>query len=115
MKPDLERKLRQIRLSGCVQALPVRNQEAINNHLAYVEFLELLVEDELTRRRDLLFNRRMKQAHSPQPKSLDEIDWVFNPKLPKQLILDLATLRFIGERGGALSSGPPGSARAISA
>src|SRR5579859_5777378 len=108
MSPELERKLRQIRLSGFVQALPVRNQEAINNHLAYVEFLELLVEDELGRRRDLLFQRRMKQARLPQPKSLDDFDWSFNPRVPKQLVLDLATLRFIGERDGALILGPAG-------
>ena len=108
MNSELERKLRHIRLSGFVQALPVRNQEAINNHLAYIEFLELLVEDELTRRRDLLFQRRMKQAQLPQPKSLDEFDWAFNPKIPKQLLLDLATLRFIPAHGGALVLGAPG-------
>ncbi|HEY3116663.1 MAG TPA: ATP-binding protein [Chloroflexota bacterium] len=50
----------------------------------------------------------MKQAPLPQSKSLDEFDWAFNPKLPKQLILDLATLRFISERGGALIIGPAG-------
>jgi len=108
MNPDLDRNLRHLRLSGFVQALPVRNQEAINNHLAYVEFLELLVEDELVRRRDLLFQRRMKQAQMPPPKSLDEFDWSFNPKLPKQLILDLATLRFIPEHAGALILGAAG-------
>jgi DNA replication protein DnaC len=110
MNPELDRKLRHLRLSGFVQALPLRNQEAINNHLAYVEFLELLVEDELAlaRRRDLLFQRRMKQAQMPPPKSLDEFDWSFNPKVPKQLILDLATLRFIPEHGGALILGPAG-------
>ena len=108
MNTELERKLRHIRLSGFVQALPVRNQEAINNHLAYVEFLELLVEDELARRRDLLFTRRMKQAQLPQPKSLNEFDWAFNPKIPKQLIVDLATLRFMSEHGGALILGAPG-------
>ena len=66
MNAELDRKLRHLRLSGFVQALPVRNQEAINNHLAYVEFLELLVEDELARRRQLLFQRRIKQAQLPQ-------------------------------------------------
>jgi hypothetical protein len=40
-----------------VAALEVRNQEAIHHHLAYPEFLELLVEDELARRRDRLFAR----------------------------------------------------------
>ena len=108
MNTELERKLRLLRVSGFVQALPVRNQEAINNHLAYVEFLELLVEDELARRRDLLFQRRLKQAQMPQLKSLDDFDWSFNLKLPKQLVLDLATLRFISERGGALIIGAAG-------
>ena len=108
MTPELDRKLRLIRVSGFVQALPVRNQEAINNHLAYVEFLELLVEDELARRRDLLFQRRMKQAQLPTPKSLDNFDWSFNTKVPKALIVDLATLRFIPEHGGALILGAAG-------
>ena len=66
VSPELERKLRHLRPSGFVQALPVRNQEASSSHLAYVEFLELLVEDELARRRDLLFNRRLKQARIPR-------------------------------------------------
>ena len=43
-----------------------------------------------------------------RPKSLDDFDWSFNPRVPKQLVLDLATLRFIGERGGALILGPAG-------
>ncbi len=111
VNPELERKLRHLRLSGFVQALPVRNQEAISSHLAYVEFLELLVEDELARRRDLLFNRRLKQAHIPQVKSLDGFDWAFNPKLPKQLLLDLATTRFVADHAGVLLIGPPGTGK----
>ncbi len=111
VNPELERKLRHLRLSGFVQALPVRNQEAISSHLAYVEFLELLVEDELARRRDLLFNRRLKQARIPQVKTFDNFEWSFNPKLPKQLVLDLATTRFVRERGGVLLIGPPGAGK----
>lgn len=111
VNPELERKLRQLRLSGFVQALPVRNQEAISSHLAYVEFLELLVEDELARRRDLLFARRLKQAHIPQVKSFDGFDWAFNPKMPKPLLLDLATTRFVADHGGVLLIGPPGTGK----
>src|SRR5207245_2261572 len=111
MNVDLERKLRHLRLSGFVQALPVRNQEAISNHLAYVEFLEPLVEDELERRRQLLFQRRLKQAQLPQVKSLDTFDWGFNPQIPKPLVLDLATCRFVAEHAGILILGPPGTGK----
>ena len=108
MNVDLERKLRHLRLGGFVEALPVRTQEAVHNHLAHVEFLELLVEDELARRRQFLFQRRLKQAQLPQLRTIEGFDWDFNPKLPKALILDLATLRFIPERSGALILGAAG-------
>ena len=45
MNPELERKLRTLRLSGMVTTIDGRNQEAINGHLTYTDFLELLVED----------------------------------------------------------------------
>jgi len=46
-------------------ALDASNQEAIHHHLAYTDFLELLIEDELAKRRDRLFARRLKQSHIP--------------------------------------------------
>lgn len=111
MNPELDRKLRSLRLSGVVQALPVRNQEAIHHQLAYVDFLELLVEDELARRRDRLYARRLKQAGFPEVKTLEEFDWSFNPRIPKGLILDLATTRFVREHGGLLLLGPSGTGK----
>ena len=72
------------------EALAARNQEAITNNLAHVDFLSLLIEDELTRRRDRLLDRRIKQARLPQLKTLQTFDWTFNLTIPKALILDLA-------------------------
>jgi len=111
MNPELDRKLRHLRLSGIAQALPARNQEAISHQLAYVDFLELLEEDELTRRRDRLLARRLKQAGVSQLKTLVDFDWSFNPQVPKALVLDLATARFVAERGGLLLIGPPGTGK----
>lgn len=111
MNPELDRKLRYLRLSGMAAALPARNQEAIHHHLAYPEFLELLVEDELATRRDRLFARRLKQAGIREVKSLDGYDWSFNPQVPKGIILDLATARFVREHGGVLLLGPPGTGK----
>src|ERR671932_1554494 len=108
---ELERQLRALSLSGMAQTLLARNQEAIANHLAYTEFLMLLVDDELARRRDRLFQRRLKAARVPQIKTLETFDWSFNPQIPKALILDLATLRFIPEHAGILLLGPPGTGK----
>src|SRR5579884_2298113 len=111
MNAELERKLRSIRLSGMVQALPTRLQEAIHHNLAHVEFLELLVEDELAVRRDRLLARRLKLAGITQVKTLETFDWSFNTSIPKALVLDLATARFVGEHGGVLLIGPPGTGK----
>ncbi|MBI2918743.1 MAG: ATP-binding protein [Chloroflexi bacterium] len=111
MTLDLDQRLRHLRLSGMAAALPVRNQEAIHHHLAYTDFLELLVEDELVTRRDRLFARRLKQAGIPEVKTLEAFDWSFNPQAPKALILDLATGRFVREHGGLLLLGPPGTGK----
>jgi len=105
---DLDTRLRHLRLSGMAETLDARNREAITHHLAHVDFLELLVEDELTRRRDRLTQRRIKAAGLPQLKTLADFDWAFNRGVPKPLILDLATVRFVRERTGVLLVGPPG-------
>ena len=111
MNPELDRKLRSLKLSGMVASLPARNQEAIHHQLAYPEFLELLVEDELATRRDRLFARRLKQAGIMEVKTIDSLDWSFNLQIPKALIVDLATTRFVREHGGVLLLGPPGTGK----
>ena len=111
MNPELDRKLRSLRLSGMAVALPARNQEAVHNQLAHVEFLELLVEDELDRRRDRLLARRIKQSGIPQLKTLEEFDFSFNPQIPKALILDMATSRFVREHAGLLLICPSGTGK----
>jgi DNA replication protein DnaC len=111
MNPELERKLRTLRLSGMVANLDGRNQEAIHHHLAFTDFLELLVEDELNLRRDRLFARRLKQSHIPGVKDLESFDWSFNPRIPKPLILELATAQFVGKHAGVLLLGPPGTGK----
>lgn len=111
MNPELERKLRHLRLSGMAQALPARTQEAVHHQLPHIAFLELLVEDELAKRRDRLFARRLKQAGIPEVKSLETYDWSFNPQVSKSLVLDLSTARFVREHAGLLLMGPPGTGK----
>ena len=111
MNPELERKLRYLRLSGMALALPARTQEAVHHQLSHISFLELLVEDELARRRDRLLARRLKQAGIPEVKTLEDYDWSFNPQAPKALVLDLTTARFVREHSGLLLIGPPGTGK----
>ena len=108
MKDALQTTLRQLRLSGLAQTLDVRLQEAAGNSLSHVEFLELILQDELFVRDERQINRRVKAAAFRELRPLDEFDWSFNPSLPKKQIFDLATCRFVRENRDALLIGPPG-------
>ena len=108
MNPTLLTRLRHLRLSGMVEALPARLAQAEGGSMAFLEFLELLVEDELHRRADRLFARRVKQATISTIKELKDFDWSFNPKIPKTRIVELACGRFVAQRDDVLLIGPPG-------
>ena len=108
MTVPLTTRLRHLRLSGMVEALPGRVAQAEAAPLAHLEFLELLVEDEFVRRADRLFDRRLKQAGIVTIKTLADFDWHFNPKLPKAKLAALASARFVHTHGGVLLIGPPG-------
>jgi hypothetical protein len=47
MNQSLQTALKKLRLSGLAQSLEVRLQEAAGNRLTHVEFLELVLQDEL--------------------------------------------------------------------
>jgi DNA replication protein DnaC len=105
---QLQYQLKSIRLSGMANALPVRLQEARSRELPHLDFLTILVEDELSRRRDRLLERRLKAARFPERKTLDTFDFYFNPAISKQKILELASARFVVEAANVLFLGPPG-------
>jgi DNA replication protein DnaC len=108
MNPQLLTQLRHLRLSGLAEALPVRLEQARSASLDCAEFLELLVADELARRADRLFARRLKQAGIVQVKELSDFDFSFNTKIPRGKLIEFATARFIASHQGVLLIGPPG-------
>lgn len=108
MNDSLRTTLKKLRLSGLLESLEVRLQEAAGNSLSHGEFLELILQDELAVRADRQVQRRVKAALFRELKPLDAFDWSFNPAIPRKAILDLASCRFIREKRDVLWLGPPG-------
>ena len=108
MNDSLRSALKQLRLSGLLESLEVRLQEAAGNALNHAEFLEIVLHDELAVRGDRQLQRRVKAAQFRELKTLEDFDWSFNPSIKKKQIYDLATCRFVREARDLLFLGPPG-------
>src|ERR1043165_1385202 len=108
MNASLTTALKQLRLSGLLETLDVRLQEAAGHQLNHAEFLELILQDELLVRSQRLILRRVKHASFREHKPLDQFDWSVNPSIKKKQVFDLATCRFVHEGRDVLVIGPPG-------
>jgi DNA replication protein DnaC len=111
MNDSLSNKLKELRLSGLAETLQVRLHEASGNHLSHLEFLELILQDELLVRQDRQLARRVKSAAFRELKSLEDFNWIFNPSIKKSVVYELATGRFIEQRRDALFCAPPGTGK----
>jgi DNA replication protein DnaC len=101
--------LRQLGLSGMLATLDARLAEARAGTLGHAEFLQVLCEDELSRRDAAKITRRISAARFPAPDvTLETFDFGYNPTLPAAQIRDLARLEFIAAGEGVLAYGPVG-------
>ena len=108
MMNDIIYKMKSIRLSAMSEKLPVRLQEATANELSYLDFLQNLIDDEISIRRDRLLNKRLRQAKLPFMKTLDDFDFAFNPSINRQQVKQLTTSAFVANHENILMIGPPG-------
>jgi hypothetical protein len=71
--PALTPHLKQLRLSRIFDSLEARNRQAIDAELFYVDFLALLIEDEVARREQKKFALRMRRAAFRTSKTLEQL------------------------------------------
>ena len=104
----LQPRLRQLKLSGMGEAIAARVEEARTRGLDPLEFLLLLLDDELARREADGVARRIRQARFEDACDLRDFDFGYNPEIPKARVWELASGRFIDEHAAVLLCGPTG-------
>lgn len=76
-----------------------------------IQWLSDLLEAELDARKQNAIERRIKRADFPERRSLEQFNWEFNPKLPRESIEELAGLKFVENNEIALFLGKPGTGK----
>ncbi|MFJ8511118.1 IS21-like element helper ATPase IstB [Streptomyces avermitilis] len=76
--------------------------------MGYLDFLDLVLSEELAVRDDRRFRQGLRLSRLPHHKTLDEYDFSFQPDLDPRKVKDLATLSFVEDKANAALLGPPG-------
>jgi DNA replication protein DnaC len=100
--------LRRLRLSGVLDTLEVRTQQAIAEQWTYVEFVTRLLQDEAERREQKRLDGRLRRGAVNTTKTLETFDFGFNPTINRQLVFDLASCQFVRQRRNVLVCGQTG-------
>jgi DNA replication protein DnaC len=100
--------LKHLRLGPVAEVLDVHMQRAVAANMSYLDFLRGLIQEATSAQDTRLVNARIKAAHFPYLKTLEQFDFSFQPSLSRQKIADLATLRFIANHENIILLGPPG-------
>jgi len=104
----IKEKLKKLRLSGALAVLESHNQLALAEQLSYLEFLDLLLENEQAHRQASSYQRRLKSSKLSAQKRLDNYDFDYQPQLPRKQIRQLASAQFIAQGVNVILMGKPG-------
>lgn len=104
-------KLKQLNLGGMLATLEQRADTAREQNLAPLEFLALLLDDEIERRDQSRLARRLHEAGLEPGKTLPRFDFSAAPQAPKSLLVDLGLCRYIERAENVLFVGPSGTGK----
>lgn len=108
--PTLE-KLRDLRLTGMLNALQEQMQSPEIETLSFAERLGLMVDREITERDSRRLQTRLRQAKLREPAAIEDLDWRHPRGLDKGMILSLASCQWIREHRNLLITGPTGAGK----
>src|SRR5215207_7389622 len=77
---QLETTLRALKLSGMLDTLEARLAQATAGEFGHLEFLQVLCEDEITRRDAASLARRVRHARFEEATTIEDFDFAYNPK-----------------------------------
>jgi DNA replication protein DnaC len=109
---QLAASLKTLNLSGMLGTLDARLAQAAAGDLGFVDFLQALCLDEITRRDSARLARRARAARFASPgQTLEAFDMSADPAIPAARIRDLAALSWLDAGRHLIITGPVGAGK----
>lgn len=109
--PQLEPMIKKLRLSGITDTLSKRNKEAIEKKMSYLDFLSLILNDEVSRREQNSYQTRVRRAGFNTSKTFESFDFNAAPYFDEQKIMNLAKGCYLEQKAPILIAGPCGTGK----
>jgi DNA replication protein DnaC len=106
--PDLVRRLKRLRLGGLVPTLADRVSAAHQAKLSPLEFLELLLQDEIDRRESHTLSQRLAAAGFEEAVSVEQIVWDTPVSFDRPRVRALFNLQWLAAHENVIFCGPVG-------
>jgi len=103
--------LAELKLHRIAELYPEVLNEAARNGSSMLDVLATLIGEEVVARRQRALAHRIKRARLPQRKTLQEYDFTFPKRIPKQAIVRLFDCDFVAQHGCAVFIGPTGTGK----
>jgi DNA replication protein DnaC len=100
--------MKRLKLRNTRQYIDEYCQMAAKSSMTYLDFLKLVIQEEVAARDETQLIKRIRAARFPMKKNLQEFDFVFQSSIPKKEILELQTLTFLERHENLIMLGPPG-------
>lgn len=107
----LKKRLKDFKLAGIYNSLEERLTYAKSKNIGYIDFLEILIEDEVNNRRDNSYRKRYAKARLPYYKTLENFDFSYQPSIKQRQINDCATCQFVLDKKNIVFIGNPGTGK----
>lgn len=104
----LKPKLTRLKMSGVLETLNGRLEQAMKEKWPYSQFLDCLLSDEVERRDYKQLSRRLSRSSLDPAKTLEVFDFSFNPRIHEPTIRELATCAFLERKENPFFLGPSG-------
>ncbi len=108
VKQSLKSVLKRLRLSGVLATLPDRTAYARKAALPELDFMELVLQDEIDRREHKSLELRLARAGFEEEQTFENFDWNTPVSFDRQRVKDLIGLGFIDRREDVILLGPVG-------
>jgi DNA replication protein DnaC len=108
---DLAYLVRQMKAPRIAEAVTRVAEQARSEAWSYEDFLVALLEREVLARQAQGGEARIRAAHFPARKTVEEFDFAYQTSVRRQVVLHLATLTFVEGRENVIFLGPPGTGK----